>query len=933
MNLAIVFSAICIKGESVLKGENSGFVPYILTVLTVGVTLLLTLLLQSLLTPNIFPLFFVAVAISIYYGGTVPGLLAIALSILSISFVEPAYSPWVLGTEDVLYLSVFVLETTLMGLLNFNLRTAKQYLETSLQQLKTSEAKFRSNEERYRAFLEQSTEGIWCFELEQPISSNCSEEEQIQHFYRYGYLRDCNDVTAQMYGFSRAEEIVGAKLKDFLVAANPHNIEYLRNFIRSGYRLIDAESYEVDRYGNCKYFLNNLVGILENGILVRAWGTQREITECKRVEDALRESESRFRALADATIEGVVIHENGKVLDANPAFAKIFGYEFNEVIGKSAADFVTPESQKIVLEKIQSDNQQPYELTGIKKDGTHISLEVIGRSSLYQSRNVRVASVRDITERKQTQTALRQREEELHLITNSVPVLISYVDAEQRYRFNNKKYEDWYGLSAAEFYGKHIKEVVGDSVYESIRPYIETVLSGKQVSYETQIPFANGDTRYVHVSYVPHLHQTGEVKGFVALINEITDRKLAEQEREKLLASEKAARTEAETANRMKDEFLATLSHELRTPLNAMLGWTQLLTSRKFDEATTARALETIDRNTKSLTMLIEDVLNVSRIIRGTLHLNLRRIELVSIVKAALDVVSPAAAAKKIQIESEFDPTVGVVIGDGNRLQQVVWNLLANAVKFTPQGGRIDVQVKRTDDSVQIWVQDTGEGISPEFLPYVFDRFRQGDSSNTRSHGGLGLGLAIVRYLVELHGGIVCAHSSGIGQGATFMVHLPMRAVDMKANSSQLLSPTLGEQVSQEHILFLKGLRVLVVDDEEDTRELLLTILGEYRAEVIAVGSVPEALDTLPHFQPDVIVSDIGMPQEDGYTLIRQVRSLPHKQWRSTPAVALTAHATAEDRAQALLAGFQFHVPKPVNPTELAVVVANLAGRREGIAN
>ncbi|MFQ4141262.1 PAS domain S-box protein [Chlorogloeopsis sp. ULAP02] len=862
-----------------------------------------------------------------------PGLLAIALSMLSLSFLEPVYSLWGFGIEDILYLSVFVLEATLIGLLNSKLRTAKQYLEKSLQRFQTSEARFKSSEERYRAFLEQSTEGIWCFELEQPISSDCSEDEQIQHFYQYGYLKDCNDVTAKMYGFSDAEEIIGAKLKDFLIACEPQNIEYLRNFIRSGYRLINAESYEVDKHGNCKYFLNNLVGILENGILVRAWGTQRDITERKQIENALRESESRFRALADATIEGVVIHENGKVSDANPAFAKIFGYEVNEVIGKSAADFVTPESQKIILERIQSNNQEPYEVTGIKKDNTQIILEVIGRSSIYQSRKVRVASVRDITERKRTQTALRQREEELYLITNAVPVFISYVDAEQRYRFNNKKYEDWYKLSTAEFYGKHIKEVVSESVYESIRPYIETVLSGKEVNYETQIPVADGSMRYVHVSYVPHFHQTGEVKGFVALINEITDRKLAEQEREKLLASEKAARTEAETANRMKDEFLATLSHELRTPLNAMLGWTQLLKSRKFDEATTARALETIDRNTKSLTMLIEDVLNVSRIIRGTLHLNLQPIELVSIVKAALDVVSPAAIAKKIQIESELDSAVGVVIGDANRLQQVVWNLLANAVKFTPQAGRVSVQVKRTDDSVQIWVQDTGEGISPEFLPYVFDRFRQGDSSNTRSHGGLGLGLAIVRHLVELHGGVVSAHSPGIGQGATFIIYLPMSAVDIKANSSQLLPQTHGEQTNQERVPFLKGLRVLVVDDEADTRELLLTILGEYRAEVVAVPSSAEALDTLPYFQPDVIVSDIGMPQEDGYTLIRKVRLLPQKQWRSTPAVALTAHATAEDRAKALLAGFQFHIPKPVNPTELAVVIANLAGRTERIEN
>ncbi len=666
-----------------------------------------------------------------------------------------------------------------------------------LSKHKQAELALSKSEERYRTFLEHSSEGIWCIELEVPISPDYPEDEQIQHFYQYVYLAECNNIMAQMYGCSRAEEIIGTRLGDFLVASDPHNIAYLRNFIRSNYRLIDAESHEIDKQGNSKYFLNNLVGIVENGLLVRAWGTQR-----------------------------------------------------------------------------------------------------------------------DITERKRAEAALRQREDELRLITNAVPVQISYVDAQQRYRFNNKGYENWFGLPASEISGKHIREILGESVYQSILPYVEAVLSGEQVTYETQLPHKDGTTHYMNVTYIPQFTQEGKVEGFVALITDITlnklaeaalkqsekrlkmltekvrvipwevntstgnftyvgphtstgnftyvgpqtvnilgyplsewytdnfwekhiypedrewviqycqesslllndyefeyrmlaadgrvvwlydivnvvrdenrpqllhgfmiditDRKQAEQEREQLLEREQAARADAEVANRMKDEFLGTLSHELRTPLNAILGWTQLLRSRKFDQATTGRALETIERNTRSLTQLIEDVLDVSRIIRGTLHLSMDQIKLVPLVEAAIDTVYPAAQAKEISIKCKFDPKVELVVGDANRLQQVVWNLLSNAVKFTPKGGRVEVQVERIESCVQIRVSDTGGGIVAEFLPHVFERFRQADSSSTRSHGGLGLGLAIVRHLVELHGGTVSVESPGIGQGATFIVNLPMRAI------------------------------------------------------------------------------------------------------------------------------------------------------------
>lgn len=803
-----------------------------------------------------------------------------------------------------------------------------------LTEYKHAENARKQSEERYRAFVEQSSEGIWRFEIEKPISLELSEDEQIQHFYQYAYLAECNRVMAQMYGFSSAEELVGTRLGDFVVASDPHNIEYLRSFIRSGYRLVDAESHEVDKYGNSKYFVNNLVGIVENGVLMRAWGTQRDITERKQAEIALLESEKRFRRLAESNIFGVAIGDfSGGISYANDYFLNMVGYTREELAkGEIRWDEMTPPEYHDL--EVQASEQArthgittPFEKEYIHKDGRRVPI-LIGGALLEESNGIEQTIVfsLDLSEHKRTQSALRQRENQLRLITNAVPVFISYIDAEQRYRFNNKKYEEWYGVPASEIYGKQIQEFIDESVYESIRPYIETVLSGEEVTYETKVPDKDGGSRYVEVSYVPQFNEEKAVEGFVALINDISDRKKAEQEREQLLLREKAARTEAETANRLKDEFLATLSHELRTPLNAMFGWTQLLTTRKFDETTTARAIETINRNTKTLKVLIEDVLDVSRIITGKLNLKVTPVQLITVVEAALDTVRPAAEAKEIRLESISDSSVALVLGDANRLQQIVWNLVSNAIKFTPHGGRVDVQLVQIDSHVQIRVTDTGEGIAAEFLPYVFERFRQADSSSTRSHGGLGLGLAIVRHLVELHGGTVRAESPGIGQGATFIVTLPLKPA-LKPTTPEQLSPTTTHEVAENCLPILEGLRVLVVDDEVDARELIQAMLQPLGVQVKAAASAIEALVALQTFQPDVLLSDIGMPGENGYALIRQLRALEEEQGGRIPAVALTAYARAEDRTQALLAGFQLHVPKPVNQAELAAVVANLAGR------
>lgn len=380
---------------------------------------------------------------------------------------------------------------------------------------------------------------------------------------------------------------------------------------------------------------------------------------------------------------------------------------------------------------------------------------------------------------------------------------------------------------------------------------------------------------------------------------------------------------EAERANRMKDEFLATLSHELRTPLNAIVGWSQLLLDGRLDAARTRQAVETIARNAEAQTRLVEDVLDVSRIINGRLRLNARAVDLPAVVRAALDAVRPAASGREIDLRASFSSRAAVS-GDADRLQQAIWNLLSNAVKFTPRRGRVEVSVEDRDSHVEIRVTDTGIGISAEFVPHLFERFSQQDSSTTRQHGGLGLGLAIVRHLVELHGGTVKAESPGQDQGATFTVSLPVRAIAGSGNGVDPLA-RVRELGALAPASSMRGLRVLVVDDEEDAREVISTLLRQLGAAVETAASAREALPIVRAWLPNVILADVGMPGEDGYAFIRQVRSLAPQDGGLTPAVALTAYGGPDDRLRALSAGYQLHVAKPAMPSELAAAVAGLA--------
>lgn len=464
------------------------------------------------------------------------------------------------------------------------------------------------------------------------------------------------------------------------------------------------------------------------------------------------------------------------------------------------------------------------------------------------------------------------------------------------------------------------------------------VLSQALHGYLIAMPVVSAEHGYAQMQQavrISPLSHDDQVIGTLTIIEDVTERVAREAElqaqieaRSRLWSSEKLARNEAERANRLKDEFLATISHELRNPLNAILGWAHMLRLGKLTPPNAERAVETIYRNAKSQAQLVADLLDVSRIISGKLRLDVRAVDLISIVNAAVDSIRPAAEAKSLRLQTMLDPAAGPISGDADRLQQIVWNLLTNAVKFTPKGGRIQVKVQRVDSHVEIIVSDSGVGINKEFLPYVFDRFRQADASTTRTQGGLGLGLSIVHQLVDLHGGTVSVQSEGEGKGATFTIVLPFVGVITSPKETEIPDAAQSDEVvSLDGLPSLEGLKVLVVDDEADTRELIREVLKECGSEVILSRSVAEALEALEKHKPDILISDLGMPDEDGYSLISKIRALPSERGGHIPAAALTAYARAEDRMRVLRSGFQFHLPKPVDSAELVTVVASLAGR------
>ena len=485
------------------------------------------------------------------------------------------------------------------------------------------------------------------------------------------------------------------------------------------------------------------------------------------------------------------------------------------------------------------------------------------------------------------------------------------------------------GYSHAEFLGKELWEIGLFSDKEASQDAFQELQRTGYLRYE-DLPLQATNGKLRDVEFVSNVYEEDSHQVIQCNIRDITARKRAEKERALLLAAAQSARAEADLANGVKDEFLAILSHELRTPLTSILGWSHLLIDGKLDKQQSARAMETIARNARAQGRLIDELLDISRIMAGKLRLDLRTVKLAPLIQSVVDDVRPAADARSINLKAAFNKDIGPVLGDLDRLQQIVWNLLTNAIKFTPTGGDVQVRLERNDSHALITVNDSGQGIATELLPHVFERFRQADSSNTRSNGGLGLGLSIVRQLVELHRGTVTAESSGENAGTTFRVKLPLPSLYEVPNAAEKAEPK-NERNSPTERHSLSGLRVLVVDDEQDTRELVAAVLTTCGAEMVSVGSATEALDQLARQRFDLLISDIGMPEMNGYDLIGRIRQLGEEHGGRTPAVALTAYAGIDDRKRALAAGYEMHIPKPFVAAELISAAIFLTERHSGL--
>ena len=546
------------------------------------------------------------------------------------------------------------------------------------------------------------------------------------------------------------------------------------------------------------------------------------------------------------------------------------------------------------------------------------------RDHLTEQKRAQEERTRLLEQELKARRKAQMSESRYQFLAESIPEIVWTAGPDGSIDYYNQRWFEYTGMTLEQTRGWGWQPVIHpEDIERCLKRWAKSVATGEEYQIEYRLRRVDGSYRWHLGRATPMRDESGQIVRWFGTCTDIDDQKRAAE-----IALE--ARKEAEIANRAKDEFLATMSHELRTPLTSILGWAHMLRSGNLNEENVARGLETIERNARAQNQLINDLLDISRIITGKLRLEVQPVNLASVIETATDAVRPAAEAKNIRLKMLLDPQAGLVSGDPDRLQQIVWNLLTNAVKFTPEGGRVEVRLERINAHVEIAVSDSGQGISAGFLPHVFDRFRQADQTTTRAHGGMGLGLAIVRQMVEMHGGTVRADSPGEGQGATFTVTLPIAVAHKlegsRASDRERAYPIVRGSVLMECPPSLNHLKVLIVDDEPDARELLSIVLEQCRAEVTAVATVSEALEAIARVQPDMLVSDIGMPGEDGYDLIRKVRSLPAESGGRIPAIALTAYARVEDRMQVLASGYQMHVPKPVDPAEFVMVMASLAG-------
>jgi PAS domain S-box-containing protein len=783
--------------------------------------------------------------------------------------------------------------------MNLGFTLARQ-LANGIDSKRAAEA-LRENESRLRLATTAGKVGVWDWDIAADRVSWTDSLYQI-----HGVSKD--DFAGTVEAFSNLvhpddRERVQAAIEESLRTGAPYQTEM---------RTVRPD-------GEVVWIYTSATVLREDEKPVRMLGATVDISDIKRTEHALSESEKELTEFFENAGEAIHwVGPDGTILRANKAELNMLGYAAEEYIGRNIAEFHIDQAN---IDDIMTRLRGGEVLTNwasqmIAKNGS--VRDVLINSSVYFKNGEFIHTrcfTRDVTNQIRTEKDLRH----MAAIVETTDDAVISKDLNGIITSWNPAAESLYGYKAEEAIGRPVTILIPPERPDEEPAILERLRRGQRIDHYETIRIAK-DGRRLHVSLTvsPIRNAQGKIIGASKIARDITLQKQHLDEIARLLVAERAARQDAEVASRTKDEFLATLSHELRTPLTAMLGWLTILRAHKIDKKTTEHAIDTIERNAKAQAQLIEDLVDISRIVGGKLSLEVLATELLPVINAAIEVVQPAANAKEISISVNYDATVGPVSGDAGRLQQIIWNLLSNAVKFTPNGGSVFIDFRRSGNFAEVEVRDNGTGIALDFLPHVFERFRQGETSATRTHRGMGLGLAIVRHLVELHGGTISAASDGENRGSTFTIHLPLAAATRAAATATFSRKTNGENRHD-----LKGLRVLLVEDEPDARELIAMLLKGSGADVEAVDSVGSALQRLPLFLPDVLLSDIGLPRESGYDLIRRVRSLA-SDVKKVPAIALTAFATENDRKQSLSAGFQAHLAKPVEPAHLLKTIKSV---------
>jgi len=964
----------------------------------------------------------------------------------------------------------------------------------------SAETALQHSEERYRAFIDQSTEGIWRCELREPVSTDIPADEQIELIYKHGFLAECNNAMAAQYGFDSATEIIGAPLDQLLVREDPKNYEFLKAFIDGGYSLTEAESHEKDANGHDVYFLNNFVGFVEDGRLIRAWGTQRDITVRKNAEAAL----ARMAAIVESSDDAIISKDlNGFITSWNKSAERIFGYTAPEIIGKNISILIPPhriDEEPIILDRIRKGLVvEHYETRRLRKDGTEIDISLTVSPIRNDSGIVIGASkiVRDITDRRASERSLQESQMLLSMAMESSSMGAWEHDIATETVYWSAELEEIFGLEPGSFPGTRTAfyDLIHEDDRQKMWAEVESAVDGhRNYNMEFRFHHADGSVRWMEGRGQAVYSEGGEAVRLYGIGIDVTDRKQAEEtlltaerkaadqyqalllrivplaqtlgkkrdlvsvyrslldfvrvsmpcsaffvsffdantdlrsagyvwgeqgeidiselppirltadggpnsqavfqkrsvvatrymdmmktrphmilqedgidpnsslvvpmivmdrvvgtlevqayeddafvdehlialemaanlaavaiENVNLLKSEIDLRNQAETANLTKDEFLSVLSHELRTPLNSMLGWVRMLRTGTLDPDRTSRAIEVIERNTRVQIALIEDLLDVSRIISGKMRIDREILDIVGLASEIVEAVRPGTQAKSITLRFDANTAPLFINGDSTRLQQVITNLIDNAVKFSPENGKVLISISRDGDSASFIVEDSGIGIDAEFLPYIFDRFSQADASTRRNYTGLGLGLAIVKKIIDLHDGAITVKSDGPGLGAVFSFSIPLAKEFYAEPGSPVIISATGPT--------LRGARILLVDDDADSLVPLRLFLERENAEVVPVNSAGEALAILATENFNILISDIGMPAMDGYEFISAVRRISNHQNAFVPAIALTAYASADDRRRALSSGFQVHFPKPPDYDELVIAVRELFHR------